>query len=209
MAVIYDDPRSPRSPREQLDSINLVVLRSPRSRSSRISEDFNKEYIDIRLRRCGLFVFVTMFLLMYLASISMCVIGFIVISDYKETTFFTEKICSGDNLTNLVIESGPTSYHGTAQTCVVDLNNTCIYNVELFYPPIYTWELIGETGSDVLSWAERLSSNKTFICYIDSTSGISDLFDRIGTYLALTMVAIMIFMFFSYCGYKHKYLLHP
>lgn len=124
----------------------------------------------------------------------MIIIGGIVISDYCETRSYASALCSGTELNNLDINSGAVASRGTIDTCVVvsKTDTNCSYAVQLFFPPIKHYLLVGEDRQQVESWAASLGATKTFGCRVDGARGISDTFSRIAGYVAMVVIAILL-----------------
>jgi hypothetical protein len=125
---------------------------------------------------------------------AMAIIGPIVIYDYAMTQEYTRVDCSGRDLGPLVITSRLLSSQGTLETCVVSEESSCLYTVQLFYPPINHWLLIDTSQSRIHEWSRSLRVNSTFPCLVespghDNTPGITSTFDDIWGYAVMTALA--------------------
>jgi len=132
-------------------------------------------------------------------GIILIILGPIVVSDYNDTKGYTKQICSGTHLNHLDINEGIIYSRGTVNTCVIptSTNETCVYDVTLFYPPIDHWSLAGKKRSDVNNWAAGLGAAKSFVCYIEEpfvngSRGISDFFNQIAGWIAMTVIATLV-----------------
>lgn len=178
--------------------------------NDQIGDQIIREYI--KYNRSSILFYMIFFIFMFIASVVTIVIGSIVVSDYHETTEYTEQLCSGKDLTDLKIMSGPTCSHGTIESCVVsitDKNYSCLYNVTLFYPPIKHWFLGAKTRHTVKKWADDLFSKETFTCYIkhpdkNGSIGISDYYNKILAYSILIGGGIVILSIILWTTYSRR-----
>jgi len=139
----------------------------------------------------------------------MLIFGPMVVADYNETKNYDQATCSGTQLNHLDINDGMVYSHGTIQTCVVESsqNQTCLYNAELYYPPIRRWWLVGKKRKDVQTWSAGLGASQTFVCYIEhpgtnGTDGISDLYaDILGWYFMIAFAVLFLLLIFGCIGY--------
>jgi hypothetical protein len=146
---------------------------------------------------CGLFI--------------MLICGPIVLSDYNETKGYTQQLCSGEHVEHVHVNDGISYSKATIDTCVIKKsgNHTCLYYVQLYYPPIRHWLLAGAKRADVDRWISSLGSTKSFTCYIQNpgingSDGISNYFSKIGGWIAMTVIAVVIIVGFI-CLFVYLY----
>lgn len=146
----------------------------------------------------------------FLLGIILLPMSALVVNDFCITLGYSITTCSGIELTRLATKSSGQYAHGTINTCVSNDNGTCVsprINVQLYYPPIKHWLLIGENTQAVKSWAAGLAAANSFECRVDdlvsngeTRDGISTLFDRFAEWCVSLIIAVLVWIAFILYG---------
>lgn len=128
---------------------------------------------------CSCFFTPVGLIIFFIGALCMVVIGGIAVHDYNETRGYEERSCSGFNVYTS-INDGTIVSCAKALTCVISdteklvSNPTCLYQVELYYPPI-TCNIGGKNLDEASTWATDVSNNKNYKCLIDDPPSLEEL----------------------------------